>query len=148
MYANGMKTESTREINTRGLRFSFRNSHSISLSNPLASRHTPEIILQAFFTCMGLRYLQSVFHKGSYNFSDRQIKIVELQPVVILDGEMGFMETALQDPCGLGGVGKRKTEKPPTRSAARRRAAAGNSARAAKYTGVNRKFTLNERKWL
>lgn len=61
---------------------------------------------------MGLRYLQSVFHKGSYNFSDRQIKIVELQPVVILDGEMGFMEAALQDPCGLGGVGKRKTDMP------------------------------------
>ena len=32
--------------------------------------------------------------------------------MVILDGETGFMEAALQDPCGLGGVGKRKTDMP------------------------------------
>ena len=70
-----MKTESSSEINTSGLRFNFKNSHFISLSNSLAPRHTPEIIFKAFFTGMRLRYLQSVFYKGGYNFSDRQIKI-------------------------------------------------------------------------
>ena len=35
--------------NTSGLRFNFKNSHLISLSNSLASRHTLEVIFKAFF---------------------------------------------------------------------------------------------------
>lgn len=82
-----MKTESSREINTKGFRFNFKNSHLISLSNSFAPCHTLEVIFKTFFTSMRLRYLQSVFYKGSYNFPHRQIKVVQAQIVVVLYGK-------------------------------------------------------------
>ncbi len=50
---------------------------------------------------MRLRYLQSVFYKGSYNFPHRQIKVVQAQIVVVLYGKMVFMEIAFQNSCRL-----------------------------------------------
>ena len=96
-----MKTESSREINTKGFRFNFKNSHLISLSNSFAPCHTLEVIFKTFFTGMRLRYLQSVFYKGSYNFPHRQIKVVQAQIVVVLYGKMVFMEIAFQNSCRL-----------------------------------------------
>ena len=45
-----------------------------------------EVIFKTFFTSMHLRYLQSVFYKGSYNFPHRQIQVVQAQIVVVLYG--------------------------------------------------------------
>lgn len=91
-------------------RFNFQNSHLISLSNSLASRHTLEVIFKTFFTGMRLRYLQSVFYKGSYNFPHRQIKVVQTQIVVVLYREMIFMEIAFQNSCRLCSIRERKPD--------------------------------------
>jgi len=59
---------------------------------------------------MHLRYLQSVFYKGSYNFPHRQIQVVQAQIVVVLYGEMVFMEIAFQNSCRLCSIRERKTD--------------------------------------
>ena len=53
---------------------------------------------------MRLRYLQSVFYKGSYNFPHRQIKVVQAQIVVVLYREMVFMEISFQNSCRLRSI--------------------------------------------
>ena len=53
---------------------------------------------------MRLRYLQSIFYKGSYNFPHRQIKVVQAQIVVVLYREMVFMEISFQNSCRLRSI--------------------------------------------
>ena len=57
-----------------------------------------------------LRYLQSVFYKGSYNFPHRQIQVVQAQIVIVLYGEMVFMEIAFQNSCRLCSIRERKPD--------------------------------------
>ena len=59
---------------------------------------------------MRLRYLQSVFHKGSYNFPHRQLQVVQAQIAVVLYGKMVFMEISFQNSCCLCGIRKSKSD--------------------------------------
>ena len=74
------------------LLFSFLNSLSTSLSNSFTSRYPLEVVFQCFLASMGFGYLQSIPDVCGNNLSNRLVKIVQAQVVIILDGKVRFVE--------------------------------------------------------
>ena len=66
------------------MRFNFASSQEISLSNPLTPGHSLEVVLQAFLYRHGLRYLQTMLHKGGdLETIEQQAKLTEKHEMII-----------------------------------------------------------------
>ena len=80
-------------------RFNFASSQKISLSNPLTPGYPFEVILQALLHRCGLRYLQTILHKGRNNLCHGDLGRIHPQIMAVLYGEVIFVENTVQNLC-------------------------------------------------
>ena len=86
---------------TKCLRFSFQNSHLISLSNPLTPCNLFEVILQSVLTEMRFLNVNTILHKGAVNLCYWQSCIIQIQIVTISNLHISSLEQLADNLCSL-----------------------------------------------
>jgi len=97
----GKRKAAIRESRINFCRFIFENSQISKSSNPLTPGNMFEVILQCVILSMRFRHVDTTFNKLARDRSNRYIRIVQPQIVVIIDAKVGSMKTMFQNPSCL-----------------------------------------------